>query len=178
MLGRKMKKFDSFFSILGLLLSVLFFSCVVWAATTGLPFTDDFVDANLRDDVKTTADWNTDEGILRLEKQHRQFGPFSSSTSRFVIESNSNLTNAISLGDMDGDGDLDLVEGNAYTTGSFNKLYIYNAGAGNYDPSTNITLDDHNTIAIAIGDAGPACANVVSAVSCFARLGLVSIVSP
>lgn len=36
----------------------------VFAATPGLPFTEDFADTTLRDAAETTADWNTAAGAL------------------------------------------------------------------------------------------------------------------
>ncbi|MBN1674572.1 MAG: DUF2341 domain-containing protein [Kiritimatiellae bacterium] len=67
------------------------------------------------------------------------------------ITSDADDTYAIVLGDVDGDGDLDVVVGNSY---SENKLYLNN---GTSDPfngiaGSNITADTDGTYAIALGD--------------------------
>ena len=61
------------------------------------------------------------------------------------------ITRSVVLGDVDSDGDLDLVAGNQ---GQTNRLYLNN---GTGDPwyeviGSNITLDTHNTTAVVLGD--------------------------
>ncbi len=65
----------------------------------------------------------------------------------------SDLTEALALGDVDGDGDLDLVVGNASQYGSQNRLYLNN-GAGSF---TNVTATRMpaflgRTMAVELGD--------------------------
>jgi len=133
----------------GLFLSVLFISNIARTATPGLPFTEDFSANNLEDSGKTTA--VADQGKLRFDNPHRQYGPFSPTMTGVDVATNSNATTAIALGDMDGDGDLDLIEGNDAYSAVPNKLYL-NDGAGNFDAGTNITADTDDTLDLAIGD--------------------------
>lgn len=70
-------------------------------------------------------------------------GTFSSG----VVLSNAAKTTSVALGDIDGDGDLDLVEGNSNTD---NLLWL-NDGSGSFTV-TNQKLGDTDTQSIALGD--------------------------
>ena len=59
------------------------------------------------------------------------------------------------MGDVDGDGDLDLVVGNCSEIGQTNRLYLNNGTSdpfGRLRSGTEITSDAHKTCAIALGD--------------------------
>ncbi|HET9216574.1 MAG TPA: VCBS repeat-containing protein, partial [Terriglobia bacterium] len=73
------------------------------------------------------------------------FGPFDLGKN---INGFGDLTTSIALGDVDGDGDLDLVMGNF---GAPNMLYE-NDGSGNFTVSRPITTDADMTMAVALGD--------------------------
>jgi hypothetical protein len=74
------------------------------------------------------------------------------------ISSDSDLTSSVALGDVDGDGDLDLVTGvrKSFPSGkmSINRLYLNNGTADPFNGVTgqNIASDDHDTRSVALGD--------------------------
>ena len=70
-------------STLSSVAAILFCLCLlvatpaeVRAATPGLPFTEDFTDASLRDDDGTNANWSTEEQALILAWRQRIYGAF------------------------------------------------------------------------------------------------------
>jgi len=62
------------------------------------------------------------------------------------------FTTSVALGDVDGDGDIDAVLGNAFSNGQ-NRLYL-NGGAGHFTDvtSTNLPVLVDSTLSIALGD--------------------------
>ena len=75
------------------------------------------------------------------------------------ISSDAHVSNLIALGDLDGDGDLDMVVANEGVPGSafmlppgeVNRVYI-NDGAGNFTGGSNIFSDAHVSRSIALDD--------------------------
>ena len=117
----------------------------------GLTFTEDFTDTALKDANNTTANWSVDEEALTLNWEKAQYGVFDAGLTGSDISSDVHETRAIALGDVDGDGDLDLVAGN---WSQINRLYLNN---GTVDPfsgvtGTNISSDMHYTTSLALGD--------------------------
>jgi hypothetical protein len=121
------------------------------SAVPGLPFTEDFADTSLRDADKTNANWSTEEQALILNWRQAQYGVLGPGLVGSDISSDAHATHSVALGDVDGDGDLDLVAGNH---GQTNRLYINN---GTVDPfsgvaGSNISSDAHATRSVALGD--------------------------
>ena len=121
------------------------------AATPGLPFTEDFSDTALRDGSLTHADWNTAEQAVFLAWKEAHYDCLGSGTTGSDITPDSHYTFSVALGDVDGDGDLDLVAGNY---GQANRLYLNNGTADPFSgvSGSDITSDSHDTFSVALGD--------------------------
>jgi hypothetical protein len=123
------------------------------AQTPGLPFTEDFSTTTLMDGTKTTATWSTTEQKVYLAWRRTYYGAFSASTVGADIDAtDADPTYSVALGDMDGDGDLDLVAGNY---NQINRLYLNNGTANPFASVTGSDIDAadvHLTTSVALGD--------------------------
>ena len=119
----------------------------------GLPFTEDFTNLTFRDATASNANWSTAEQDLVLAWRQRNYNAFGSGLAGTDITGDApHSTYAVALGDLDGDGDLDVVAGN---NGQPHQLYLNNGTTDPFDGVTgvNITADVlHSTYAIALGD--------------------------
>jgi hypothetical protein len=131
----------------GLLIAGLLATVVAptYSADPGLPFTEDFEFDSLKDADKTTANWNTGSKQLLLPTAASLTGQTFSETSE-PLSFGTATTRSVALGDLNGDGHLDLVAG----LSGRNRVYL-NDGAGNF---THVftTMESDNTRAVAIGD--------------------------
>jgi len=86
----------------------------------------------------------------RLYLNNGTADPFNG-VSGVDITSDAHDTRSMELGDVDGDGDLDLVAGNY---GQANRLYLNNSTADPYNGVSggDITGDTHDTVSVALGD--------------------------
>ncbi|MBT7585693.1 MAG: PKD domain-containing protein, partial [Gemmatimonadetes bacterium] len=116
--------------------------------------TTDFFPGETVFSTLTTA-IQTPGGIVRVKGQVWQFttGVAASSPGEFHsggaadVSADAHTTSATTMGDVDGDGDLDLIAGN----GGVNRLYLGD-GSGGFSAGDDITSDSHSTVATSVAD--------------------------
>ena len=132
------------------LCAILFLLLPLNVAAQGLPFTENFSDTSLKDTLATHAEWSTAEQKAYLAFQKARYNAMSDPVV-WDIGSEIFESKAIALGDVDGDGDLDVVVGNR---NQVNKLYLNNGSSVPFIAETGKDIGTilGDTKAIALGD--------------------------
>lgn len=127
------------------------FRLSAFGATPGLPFTEDFTSTDLRDATRTNASWSTREEALLLNSRGPLYGVFETGLVGADITAEEHDTSSLAMGDMDGDGDLDLVEGNRNEPCRlyFNDGFVFK---GTVPSGFDMTFDARDTRSVAVGD--------------------------
>jgi hypothetical protein len=99
----------------------------------------------------TNATWSTDEQVLVMAWRRVQYGAFGPELAGSYVSADANFTTSVALGDVDGDGDLDLIAGN---WGQASRLYLNNGTADPFSgvSGSDISADTHETRSVVLGD--------------------------
>ena len=117
------------------------------SASSGVLLTETFDTTTDIDLGATTANVDTVSGTSRLAWRAPRRWTFESAVGT-NITADAQATTELVVGDIDGDGELDVVAAN---NGSSNRLYLGD-GAGGFSAGVDVTADAHGTWGGALGD--------------------------
>ncbi|MCW8830090.1 MAG: FG-GAP-like repeat-containing protein, partial [Gammaproteobacteria bacterium] len=121
-----------------LFITIALYQSSAYANEPGLPFTEEFIDADLRA-VGTTANWDTLDQFVKLGKRSpKKLGLTADTSTGMDVSSNLYSTFAVKLADINGDGTNDIITGN----------YVYIRDPDTFDSYASIIhlSDATNTI--------------------------------
>ena len=136
------------FKLHSLLTISLFSLSIQTYAAPGIAFTEDFSNNTFQDATNSRANWSTEQQAVYLtwaQQQNLDFG----TTGNFV-GNETEKTAGIVLGDIDNDGDIDIIVANYFP--QFNRLYR-NDGNGGFPPTGEpIGNETEFSQSLALGD--------------------------
>lgn len=101
-------------TIAALVIILLSFSQTSFSALPGLPFAENFSNDNLLVTDSASARWSEDEQSVLQAFRQSVYGGFLSGgdTTASALSSETDNSRSLAIGDIDADGDLDIVVGN------------------------------------------------------------------